>query len=50
METSLVKKAYSFFCSGNFEEAKAIYEQLSQQFGSTLFSANIKLCELRLGG
>jgi len=45
MTNSVVKKAYALYQSGDFEQAKALYQQLNKEIGKGLFELNIKLCD-----
>ena len=45
MSNSLVKKAHALYQGSEFEQAKALYQQLNQDFGKELFKFNIQLCD-----
>lgn len=47
IEAGLVRKAHHLFLTGEYEQAKKIYTQLTEQYGQGLFDANIKLCVAR---
>ena len=49
MKTSKVSLASSEYAKGNYAAALALYKLLGAQLGPAFFSANIKLCERRLG-
>lgn len=45
MEKTLVKRANSAFNRGEYEAAKGLYQSAAKQYGESLFSINIWLCE-----
>ncbi len=44
----IVKQAVALFKQGDFKQAKSLYQQAADQYGSQLFANNIRLCELRM--
>ena len=46
---SIVKQAVTLFKQGEFKQAKSLYQQAANQYGSRLFTYNIQLCERRMG-
>lgn len=42
-----VKEAHTLLRNGDFEQAKALYQQLNKLLGSQVFNINIQLCELK---
>ena len=48
MQQSVVKQANTHFTQGDFERAKAYYQQAAQVYGHKLFANSIRLCDLRL--
>lgn len=48
MQQPIVKQANTHFTKGDFERAKACYQQAAQVYGHRLFANSIRLCDLRL--
>ncbi|MCK7544311.1 hypothetical protein MLC59_09045 [Marinobacter bryozoorum] len=46
---SIVQQAATHFRSGQYAQAKDLYQQAARQFGEAAFKHNIRLCERRLG-
>lgn len=44
----IVRRAVTLFKEGDFKQAKSLYQQAADQYGSQLFANNIRLCELRM--
>lgn len=45
----IVRQAVSHFKNGDFQRAKACYQQAAREYGDHLFANSIRLCELRMG-
>ena len=45
MEKNFVKRAHNAFNQGDYQNAKQLYQLAAEQYGETLFSFNIVLCE-----
>jgi len=49
MQQSIVKQATQHFRKGDYQRAKACYQQAGQLYGANLFANSVRLCELRMG-
>tara|TARA_Y100001001_G_scaffold163790_1_gene193870 strand:+ start:13176 stop:13472 length:297 start_codon:yes stop_codon:yes gene_type:complete len=49
MQQSIIKQATQHFRKGDFQRAKASYQQAAELYGTRLFANSIRLCELRMG-
>ena len=50
MQKSIVKQATQHFRKGDYQRAKACYQQAAERYGNQFFEANILLCDKRQNG